>query len=45
MIKLPDRLKTNRIKFSGVFEDISTDLHMILGMFLTSNLEMYNGWI
>jgi hypothetical protein len=37
-----DRIKINRNEFSGAFGDIGTDLPLIIGMLLATNLEMSN---
>jgi hypothetical protein len=42
MISLKDRIKINRNEFSGAFGDIGTDLPLIVGMLLATNLEMSN---
>jgi hypothetical protein len=42
MIAFKDRIKINRNEFSGAFGDIGTDLPLIVGMLLATNLEMSN---
>jgi len=39
---LQNRIKFNRNEFSGAFGDIGTDLPLIIGMLLATNLEMSN---
>ncbi|MCU0473715.1 MAG: putative sulfate/molybdate transporter [Bacteroidales bacterium] len=39
---LTDHIKLNRNEFSGAFGDIGTDLPLIIGMLLATNLEMSN---
>ncbi|MCU0462744.1 MAG: putative sulfate/molybdate transporter [Bacteroidales bacterium] len=39
---LTDRIKLNRNELSGAFGDIGTDLPLIIGMLLATNLEMSN---
>jgi hypothetical protein len=39
---LTDRIKFNRNELSGAFGDIGTDLPLIIGMLLATNLEMSN---
>jgi hypothetical protein len=39
---LQDRIKLNRNEFSGAFGDIGTDLPLIIGMLLATNLQMSN---
>jgi len=42
MIAFKDRIIINRNEFSGAFGDIGTDLPLIVGMLLATNLEMSN---
>lgn len=42
MTAFKDRIKINRNEFSGAFGDIGTDLPLIIGMLLATNLEMSN---
>ena len=42
MIEFKDRIIINRNEFSGAFGDIGTDLPLIVGMLLATNLEMSN---